>query len=209
MSKSRKISWILVQFLLSTTAFADLPSGINDQAIRQAAVQSFPEYLNLLTLPNDSIASVSDMQTNANQVEKLFQKRGFATKQFANNGKPLVLAELPSDPSKKTILFYIHFDGQPVIPAQWSQPSPWQPVLKKKGTDGKWQIIDMQELIKSDFDPELRVFGRSSSDDKDQRHIVHLAIISRRASDGTVRICGPNEIRLAVQKVCLTTSIGH
>ena len=165
-SKSRKISWILVQFLLSTLAFADLPSGINDQAIRQAAVQSFPEYLNLLTLPNDSIASASDMQTNANQVEKLFQKRGFATKQFANNGKPLVLAELPSDPSKKTILFYIHFDGQPVIPAQWSQPSPWQPVLKKKGADGKWQIIDMQELIKPDFDPELRVFGRSSSDDK-------------------------------------------
>ena len=35
-------------------------------------------------------------------------------------------------------------------------------VAGKKGADGKWQIVDMQELMKPDFDPELRVFGRSS-----------------------------------------------
>jgi acetylornithine deacetylase/succinyl-diaminopimelate desuccinylase-like protein len=38
--------------------------------------------------------------------------------------------------------------------------------LKKKGADGKWQTVDMQELMRPDFDPELRVFGRSSADDK-------------------------------------------
>jgi len=162
----KKTLFFLFQFLIVSAAVAELPAGINDQEIRAAALQSFPEYLNLLTLPNDSIASASDIQVNANQLEKLFQKRGFSTKQFANGGKPLVLAEFPADPSKKTILFYLHFDGQPVILSQWSQPSPWQPVLKKKSADGKWQIIDMQELMKIDFDPELRVFGRSSSDDK-------------------------------------------
>ena len=162
----KKVLFFLFQFLMVSAAIAELPASINDQEIRAAALQSFPEYLNLLTLPNDSIASASDIQVNANQLEKLFQKRGFITKQFANGGKPLVLAEFPADPSKKTILFYLHFDGQPVILSQWSQPSPWQPVLKKKSADGKWQIVDMQELMKIDFDPELRVFGRSSSDDK-------------------------------------------
>ena len=166
MNIARHLSLIVFQFFLITGALAGLPNGINDQAIRIAAVESFPEYLNLLTLPNDSIASAKDIQVNADQVEKLFQKRGFTTKQFANNGKPLVLAEYPADPIKKTILFYIHFDGQPVISSQWSQTNPWQPVLKKKGSDSKWQAVDMQELLKPDFDPELRVFGRSASDDK-------------------------------------------
>lgn len=166
MSLSKKISWFFMQLLVSGYAVAALPAGINDQTIRAAAVQSFPEYLNLLTLPNDPIASSHDIQKNADQVETLFQKRGFMTKQVANNGKPLVLAELPSDPLKKTILFYIHFDGQPVIPSQWSQESPWKPVLKKKSVDGKWHPADMQELMKPDFDPELRVFARSAADDK-------------------------------------------
>ena len=166
MYKLKAIALFLFQCFWIAHAQAELPAGINDQAIRAAALQSFPEYLNLLTLPNDSIASAKDIQVNADQIEKLFQKRGFSTKQFANNGKPLVLAEFPADPGKKTILFYIHFDGQPVILSQWSQASPWQPVLKKKGADGKWQIVDMQQLMRPDFDPELRVFGRSSADDK-------------------------------------------
>ena len=162
----KKIVFIIFQFFFLGNLFAELPNAISEQDIRSAAVKSFPEYLELLTLPNDSIASSIDMQTNANQVEKLFQKRGFITKQFANSGKPLVLAQYPGEPSKSTILFYIHFDGQPVIASQWSQPSPWQPVLKKKGSDGKWQIIDIQELMTPNFDPELRIFGRSASDDK-------------------------------------------
>lgn len=166
MHKIKKLLFCVFPLLMVGAAMAELPAGINDQDIRAAALQSFPEYLNLLTLPNDSIASANDIQVNANQIETLFQKRGFSTKQFANNGKPLVLAEFSTDLSKKTVLFYIHFDGQPVIPSQWSQPSPWQPVLKKKSADGKWQIVDMRELMKVDFDPELRVFGRSSSDDK-------------------------------------------
>lgn len=166
MNMTKKISCLVLPLVVSGHAVADLPAGINDQSIRVAAVQSFPEYLNLLTLPNDPIASASDIQKNADQVERLFQNRGFSTRQVANNGKPLVLAELPADPAKKTILFYIHFDGQPIIASQWSQESPWKPVLKKKGVDGKWQVADMQELMKPDFDPELRVFARSAADDK-------------------------------------------
>ena len=155
-----------MQWLLISSALAELPNSINENEIRFAAVKSFPEYLELLTLPNDSLASAVDIQKNAIQIEKLFQKRGFETKQFPNNGKPLVLAEYPPDSAKKTILFYIHFDGQPVIPSQWSQSSPWQPVVKKKNSSGKWELVNKEELLNPNFDPELRVFGRSSSDDK-------------------------------------------
>jgi acetylornithine deacetylase/succinyl-diaminopimelate desuccinylase-like protein len=88
-------------------------------------------------------------------------------RQLPNKGRPLVFAEYgASRAHKKTVLFYMHFDGQPVVPSQWAQKDPFQPVVKRRGADGKWAEVDRAELAKPLFDPELRVFARSSSDDK-------------------------------------------
>ena len=147
-------------------ARAALPPGLDDAAIEAAAVASFPEYLELLSLPNVS-TSPADVQKNAAWLEAAFRKRGFATRQFENKGRPLVFAAYGGNrASKKTVLFYLHFDGQPVVPSQWAQKHPFQPVVKRRGADGKWAEVDRAELIRPGFDPELRVFGRSSSDDK-------------------------------------------
>jgi len=145
---------------------AALPPGVDDATIEAAAVASFPEYLELLSLPNDSIRP-ADLQKNAAWLEAAFGRRGFTTRQLENKGRPLVFAEYGgSRAPKKTVLFYIHFDGQPVVPSQWAQKDPWQPVVKRRGADGKWAEVDRAELLKPGFDPELRVFARSSSDDK-------------------------------------------
>jgi acetylornithine deacetylase/succinyl-diaminopimelate desuccinylase-like protein len=147
-------------------ANAALPGGIDDAYIRSAAVGVFPEYLELLSLPNDSIRP-ADIQVNAVWLEKAFQQRGFKTQQLENKGRPLVVAEYSMfNPALKTVLFYIHFDGQPVIAAQWSQADAWQPVVKRRNSDGKWAEVPTSELMRPDFDPELRVFARSASDDK-------------------------------------------
>ncbi|MEH0876146.1 M20/M25/M40 family metallo-hydrolase [Pectobacterium cacticida] len=129
------------------------------------AQNSFPEYLELLTLPND--ASVpSDIQRNADWLEKAFQKRGFTTKTLANGNKPLVYAEWGTPTAdRKTILFYMHFDGQPVYPAQWQTP-PWQPVLKEKEANGKWRTLPESRLLKGAINPEWRLYARASADDK-------------------------------------------
>ncbi len=101
---------------------AELPAGVDGAAIAAAAAASFPEYLELLSIPNDSIRP-ADIQRNAAWLEAAFSKRGFAARQLANKGKPLVFAEYGGNrPPMKTILFYIHFDGQPVIPSQWDGP---------------------------------------------------------------------------------------
>ena len=55
----------------------------------------------------------------------------------------MLYAELPGrDPARKTVLFYMHLDGQPVIPAQWAQKSPWTPVLKRRAADGGQEQLD-------------------------------------------------------------------
>src|SRR5207248_751500 len=51
-------------------------------------------------------------------------------------------------------------------PEQWAQKGPFQPVIKKRDADGRWREVDRQELLAEPFNPELRVFARSASDDK-------------------------------------------
>jgi len=140
---------------------------LDEQLLRKYALKSFPEYLELLTLPNVSTLPGDHLVTNAKWLKSSFEKRGFKIVMAENKNHPLVLGELmPHQPQKKTILYYLHFDGQPLINSQWSQEDPFKPVLKKRAANGNWEVVNMGELMKVDFDPELRLFGRSTSDDK-------------------------------------------
>jgi acetylornithine deacetylase/succinyl-diaminopimelate desuccinylase-like protein len=134
--------------------------------LTKLAQSTFREYLELLALPNDSV-NAADIQKNTNFLEQAFKKRGFITKQLDNQGKPMLFAEWPKKvANSKTVLFYMHMDGMPVVPTEWAQPSPWQPVVKTKNASGKWEITATEKLFVETLDPELRVFSRSSSDDK-------------------------------------------
>ena len=153
-------------FAAALPAGAALPPGVDDASIAAAAVASFPEFLELLALPNDS-AKPADIQRNAAWLEAAFRRRGFTTRLLENKGRPLVFAEYgTARPGQKTVLYYIHFDAQPVVPSQWAQKDAWQPVVKRRAADGTWAEVDRAELLKPGFDRELRVFARSSSDDK-------------------------------------------
>ena len=147
----------------SSVAQTSLPTGEQTVAAVQA---SFAEYFELLALPNDATVA-ADVLKNAHWLEAAFRKRGFGTQQLPNDGRPLVYAEFDrKQPGAKTVLFYMHFDGQPVLPEQWSQKSPWQPVVKQRNGAGQWNEVETARLQQTPLDPELRVFGRASSDDK-------------------------------------------
>ena len=54
-------------------------------------------------------------------------------------GRPAVIAELDGrDRGAPTVMFYLHYDGQPVIPGEWSQPDPFEPVLRQADEEGRW-----------------------------------------------------------------------
>jgi acetylornithine deacetylase/succinyl-diaminopimelate desuccinylase-like protein len=151
--------------------------------IEQTAKTNFAEFFEMLALPNDAIKP-EDIRKNADWLEAAFRKRGFTTRQLPNDGKPLVYAEYERKvPGARTILFYMHFDGQPVRPEQWAQKSPWTAVLKQRtpqagaaplatmtpsrsGAQAQWQEIDATRLQADKIDPEWRIFARAASDDK-------------------------------------------
>ena len=164
MNKRYLLCTALVTF--GTLSLAQSPFTLSAEQATRAAQASFQEYLEFLSLPNDSVVA-ADVQKNAQWLEAAFRKRGFTTRQLPNAGKPLVYAELANQPVQaRTVLFYMHFDGRPVVPEQWAQKSPWQPVVKQRNAAGKWDVVDTARLQATPLDPELRVFGRSSSDDK-------------------------------------------
>lgn len=129
--------------------------------------QNFPEYLELLAIDNIP-DQPKNIQRNAAFLEQAFQKRGFKTQLLSNPAaRPAVFAQFPAAATAtKTILFYLHFDGQPVTAEEWAQKSPFDPVVKKRDAQGQWQQISLEQLLAQPLDPELRVFARSSADDK-------------------------------------------
>jgi acetylornithine deacetylase/succinyl-diaminopimelate desuccinylase-like protein len=142
-------------------------AGALSEQITRFSQQNFPEYLELLAI--DNVASKpEDIRRNAAFLEQSFRKRGFATQRLDNPaGRPAVFAEYPGKArGAKTVLFYIHFDGQPVIPAEWAQRSPFEPVVKKRDEHGEWREVGRAELFRQPLDPELRVFARAAADDK-------------------------------------------
>ncbi len=147
-------------------AHAQQEPALTAPAAAKLAQGTFREYLELLSMPNDAIVA-ADIQKNVDWLERAFRKRGFTVKQLENKGKPMLYAEWPKKaPGAKTVLFYMHLDGQPVVEREWAQPSPWKPVVKKRDSSGNWQIVDTDLLFQGKLDPELRVFARASSDDK-------------------------------------------
>ncbi len=160
--------------MLSCLAALTLPCAAaraQEDVVTPALIQQFvqgniQEFFDLLALPNDA-TTAEDIRKNAGFLEAAFRKRGFTTMELANDGKPLVFAEFGrKTPGAKTILFYMHFDGQPVVPEQWAQKSPWTATLKVRDGSGKWQEIDREQLKTGKLEPDWRLFARSASDDK-------------------------------------------
>lgn len=157
---------LLFYFLSSCSLLAQKP--LKQEKLKQLADKharaSFNSFYELLSLPNDAHFP-EDIEKNIAWTEKAFQQRGFETQRLQTATLPLLLAERPSKGASKTVLMYLHIDGQPVQPERWHQKSPWIPVLKQQDAAGNWQEIGWEKL-QGNYDRDWRIFARSASDDK-------------------------------------------
>jgi acetylornithine deacetylase/succinyl-diaminopimelate desuccinylase-like protein len=122
------------------------------------------ELVELLSIPNVA-ADRANVRRNADLLRDLFAKRGFTAEILETDGNPLVFAERRVPGAQRTLLFYAHYDGQPIDPKGWSQSSPFTPVLRRaRLEDGGQEIPNFLAL--EQFPPEARLYARSASDDK-------------------------------------------
>lgn len=158
---------LLTLCLLPVVLQAQQPSAAQLQAWVQAQLPAaLQEHRQLVSIPNDA-AVPADIGRNIAWLKPAFERRGFEVQLLETGGDiPVFFAERPQAGASRTLLLYLHLDGQPVDPAQWDQPDPWQPVLKRPTAGGGWEALPYERIQSGAIDPEWRVFGRAAADDK-------------------------------------------
>lgn len=168
--KTPPLLWLATLGLFYIYGFpAQGQSKIDLETVLQKHVKNYyGDLYEFMSLPSNAHIK-EQIQPNLDWLKKAFEKQGFRTEALPTAGHPVFFAEkAPAVSPKgklKTLLFYMHFDGQPVEPEKWQQASPYQPVLKKRTPDGKWEAQDWN-LLQKNYDPEWRIFARAVSDDK-------------------------------------------
>jgi acetylornithine deacetylase/succinyl-diaminopimelate desuccinylase-like protein len=160
-------------FLLACVAFVSAASAADEQRAVTAAAAHVAaheeaivaELRELLALPNVA-TSEADIRRNADLLVWMLEKRGADARILETAGAPVsVYGELGSRRATRTVLFYAHFDGQPIGPeSAWKTP-PFEPVLRAgKMEDGAPPVAwaDAEYPLADD----ARIYARSSSDDK-------------------------------------------
>ena len=109
--------------------------------------QILREFDELLSIPNVA-SDTNNIRRNAETLVAALERRHVAAKMLvAPNANPVVYGEIRTPGAQHTVVFYAHYDGQPVTAEEWEGKAPFSPV--RRNVDG-----------------EPRIYARSASDDK-------------------------------------------
>ena len=119
----------------------------------------------LLSIPNFA-SDTPNIQRNADKLVEMLRARGFDTKLLPISGRgPVVFGELETRGATRTIIFYMHYDGQSVDPATWTGTKPYEPALRDKPFETGGRIISFPSGSEH-YQDDWRLYARSSGDDK-------------------------------------------
>lgn len=138
----------------------------------------------LLAIPNVA-SDLPNIERNAQYIAAALEARGAEVELWRQEGvPPIVYGTLAAPRAERTLGVYVHYDGQPVVPEQWSQ-DPWQPTLYDRPVEDGGSPIrfpDPGDVI----DPEWRLYGRGAGDDKAPLPAI-LAALDALAAAGIER----------------------
>ena len=121
-------------------------------------------FAELLSIPNDANDALN-IRRNADYISALFAERGFAMELLESEEAPPLIYGLRETPgATRTIAIYVHYDGQPVEPADWTHP-PFEPKLYTRAITDGGEAISLP-ADGTEIDDEWRLYARSAGDDK-------------------------------------------
>ncbi len=160
--------------------FLVLALSINHQLIAQTVQQKvrmyrqanelkiINDYTEFLSIPNVSRDTIN-IRKNAAYIASWMNQLGIITELLYGitpGVTPAVFGKIMVPGAIHTIAFYAHYDGQPVNPKQWASGlQPFEPVFLTASAERGGQIVKPNAGATS-FDPNWRISGRGSTDDK-------------------------------------------
>ena len=163
MLKKNILLIILITFTIKSFSQREFKTEVFEQAIN-----NLDEFIEFLSYPNDANYE-SDIYKLMDWTENKFKSLDFKINRLDTETIPLMLASKHISDNYKTVLIYMHLDGQPVDLSKWNQENPFIPVYKLK-EDGKFVDYDSNKLANIDYETleerDIRIFARASSDAK-------------------------------------------
>jgi len=143
---------------------ADIASAVREYRVahEQPIIR---ELVDLLAIPN--IASDErNIRRNAEALKAMLERRGMRVQFFEIPQRgPVVYAELPAADAARTVVFYAHYDGQPVDPKAWTGTGPFEPGLRTNSIEAGGTLRPFPPTG-TPYQDDWRIYARSSSDDK-------------------------------------------
>ncbi len=125
------------------------------------------EYFHLLSVPNVS-RDTANIRENAEFIKQMMEQRGIEPRIFETTGNPVVYGELKVPEAIQTLMFYAHYDGQPVDASKWTDKQPFEPSLRPGKLEAGSRHPKPIPFPKAGtkFNENWRIYARSASDDK-------------------------------------------
>ncbi len=163
-----RVALVFLAALVPICAHATPPDKLRIQVERYRAthekeiVGRLAELVSLRSVEADP----AGLTATAERIGGWLAARGFTVTQLsAGPGTaPLVFGSFDTRGAKRTVVFYAHYDGQPVTLSQWSA-DPFAPVMRSGSLGSGEHEIDWRSAP-TPFSPEWRLFGRATGDDK-------------------------------------------
>ncbi|GAC1641061.1 MAG: M20/M25/M40 family metallo-hydrolase [Candidatus Acidiferrum sp.] len=171
----RKLAIAMLCFLEAMSVSAQKPGTASPKEIVKAVreyreaneeriVRELREFLAIPNVVNDS----ANIQKNADKLKAMLEARGIETHLLPVEGRgPVVFGKLETPNAKRTVIFYAHYDGQPVDAAAWTDKVPFEPILYDNSMEAGGRRIPFPAIAGTPhYKDDWRIYARSASDDK-------------------------------------------
>ncbi len=147
----RKSALVLAVVVSPFTLIAQTPPQAAQNYVAAHQPELTEQFQLFLSIPNVA-ADPANLRKNAEFLVTQLQQRGAEAKLLTDPSLPItvppvVYGEIKTPGARRTIVFYAHYDGQPVTPSEWDTGQPFTPIVKQ-------------------VDGEPRIYARGAGDDK-------------------------------------------
>jgi acetylornithine deacetylase/succinyl-diaminopimelate desuccinylase-like protein len=166
---SKHFFLFLLSFLIGQIVLAQSTEVLTIRKYdHENAFNILSEFTAFLSQPNVAKDSVTILK-NTSFVMEMMNKRGIQKVQLLHasttGAPPAVYGEVMVPGAKLTLIFYAHYDGQPVNASQWAKGlGPFQPKLYTASIEKNGINIPLPTDGK--YNNEWRIYARSAADDK-------------------------------------------
>src|SRR4051812_44240801 len=99
------------------------------EAVDARQPEILKEFVEFLSIPNVA-SDRPNILRNSELLRRMMERRGISVRTLPGAGEqPVLFGELVTPGAKRTVVFYAHYDGQPVENSEWAGGDPFKPRL--------------------------------------------------------------------------------